>query len=69
MMVPGIMIIVVPVAVGFLLGPLALGGFLVGSLVTGLPLAIQMANSGAALDNAKKYIEEGTFRRQRNFSA
>ena len=61
MMLPGIMIIVVPVAVGFLLGPIALGGFLVGSLVTGLPLAIQMANSGAALDNAKKYIEEGNF--------
>ena len=61
MMGPGIMIIVIPVAVGFLLGPVALGGFLVGSLVTGLPLAIQMANSGAALDNAKKYIEEGNF--------
>lgn len=61
MMLPGIMIIVAPVAVGFFLGPLALGGFLVGSLATGLPLAIQMANSGAALDNAKKYIEEGNF--------
>ncbi|MDD5454652.1 MAG: sodium-translocating pyrophosphatase [Candidatus Ratteibacteria bacterium] len=61
MMGPGIMIIVAPVAVGLFLGPIALGGFLVGSLVTGLPLAIQMANSGAALDNAKKYIEEGNF--------
>jgi K(+)-stimulated pyrophosphate-energized sodium pump len=61
MMGPGIMIIVAPVAVGFFLGPLALGGFLVGALASGLPLAIQMANSGAALDNAKKYIEEGNF--------
>ena len=61
MMGPGLMVIVAPVVVGFFLGPLALGGFLVGSLVTGLPLAIQMANSGAALDNAKKYIEEGNF--------
>jgi len=61
MMGPGIMIIVAPVAVGFFLGPLALGGFLIGALCTGLPLAIQMANSGAALDNAKKYIEAGNF--------
>ena len=61
MMLPGLMIIIAPVAVGSLLGPLALGGFLIGALVTGLPLAIQMANSGAALDNAKKYIEEGNF--------
>jgi len=37
----------------------SLGGLLIGALVTGLPLAIQMANTGAALDNAKKYIEEG----------
>lgn len=61
MMVPGILAIVIPVGIGFLLGPVALGGILVGSLITGLPLAIQMANSGAALDNAKKFIEEGNF--------
>lgn len=61
MMLPGILAIVIPVATGFFLGPVALGGLLVGSLVSGLPLAIQMANSGAALDNAKKYIEEGNF--------
>jgi len=59
MMLPGILAIVFPIGVGFLLGPVALGGFLVGSLVVGLPLGIQTANSGAAMDNAKKYIEEG----------
>ena len=61
MMVPGILAIVFPIGVGFFLGPVALGGFLVGSLVVGLPLGIQTANSGAAMDNAKKYIEEGNF--------
>lgn len=59
MMLPGILAIVFPVGIGFALGPIALGGFLVGSLLTGLPLGIQTANTGAALDNAKKYIEEG----------
>jgi len=47
------------IGIGFSLGPVALGGFLVGALVVGLPLGIQTANSGAAMDNAKKYIEEG----------
>jgi K(+)-stimulated pyrophosphate-energized sodium pump len=61
MMLPGILAIVFPIGVGFFLGPIALGGFLVGSLVVGLPLGIQTANSGAAMDNAKKYIEEGNF--------
>ncbi len=59
MMLPGIVAIIFPVGIGFFLGPVALGGFLVGSLVTGLQLGIQTANSGAAMDNAKKYIEEG----------
>jgi len=59
MMLPGILAIIIPVGIGFMLGPIALGGFLVGSLVVGLPLGIQTANTGAALDNAKKYIEEG----------
>lgn len=59
MMFPGILAIVIPVIIGFFLGPIALGGFLVGSLVVGLPLGVQTANTGAALDNAKKYIEEG----------
>ncbi len=59
MMFPGILAIIFPIGIGFFLGPVALGGFLVGSLVTGLQLGIQTANSGAAMDNAKKYIEEG----------
>ncbi|MDF2379754.1 MAG: sodium-translocating pyrophosphatase [Candidatus Gracilibacteria bacterium] len=59
MMVPGIMAVVVPVIVGYVLGANALGGMLAGSLVTGVTLAISMSNSGGAWDNAKKYIEGG----------
>lgn len=59
--VPGIIAIVSPIIIGFVLGPLALGGMLAGSIVTGLLMALFMANSGAAWDNAKKYIEEGHF--------
>ncbi len=61
MMVPGIMAIVTPAIIGFLLGPEALAGLLVGSIATGVMVGIQMANSGGAMDNAKKYIEEGNF--------
>ncbi len=61
MLIPGSLAIVTPVAVGLLLGPHALAGLLVGALVTGVMLGIQMANSGGAMDNAKKYIEEGNF--------
>jgi len=61
MLLPTLMAILSPIAVGFLLGKEALGGFLVGSIVTGFPLAITMANSGGAWDNAKKYIEAGNF--------
>ena len=61
MVVPGVMAIVAPLAVGLLLGPAALGGMLGGALSSGVLLAIMMANAGGAWDNAKKYIEEGHF--------
>jgi len=61
MILPGVMAILVPIAVGFIGGPNALAGVLVGALVTGIMLGIQTANSGGAMDNAKKYIEEGNF--------
>ena len=59
MILPGVMAIVTPIIVGFILGPAALGGLLVGSIAAGSLLAITMANSGGAWDNAKKYIEAG----------
>ncbi len=58
---PGVLAIISPLIVGFLLGKEALGGLLVGSIVTGLVFALLMANAGGAWDNAKKYIEAGNF--------
>ena len=59
MIFPGLVAALAPVAVGFSLGPAALGGTLAGALITGVTLALFMANSGGAWDNAKKYIEKG----------
>ena len=61
MVIPGLMAVIVPVLVGLTLGTAALGGLLGGSIITGVMMALFMANSGGAWDNAKKYIEEGHY--------
>ena len=61
MVMPGVMAIIAPLAVGIILGCEALGGMLAGALSAGVLLAIMMANAGGAWDNAKKYIEEGNY--------
>ena len=61
MIVPGVMAVVAPLAAGFILGPAALGGLLIGAVAAGFMLAIMMASAGGAWDNAKKYVELGNY--------
>ena len=61
MIAPGLITVAAPIIIGFVLGPLALGGFLIGAVATGFMIAIMMANAGGSWDNAKKWIEKGNY--------
>ena len=61
LVLPGVLAVTAPLIVGFLFGPLALGGLLIGVIASGLMMALMMSNGGGAWDNAKKYIEDGNY--------
>jgi K(+)-stimulated pyrophosphate-energized sodium pump len=61
LLIPGLLAVVTPLAIGFLFGAEAVGGLYIGNIITAFPLALLLAHAGTALDNAKKYVEAGHF--------